>query len=204
MADALLDFNYSVAGPDGRPYRARVCGRPMNDERDERWEGWIELISADAGPTRILRTPRETVQPNRTDLEYWATGLTPVYLEGALVRALDSESPHVRVVQRIAAPAFDGPAPAPRTVTVEVPPVPATAVLDPFSVYAKGEQILRQELSALRAWHLRNILRAYALDEEGGTSENLSEPELIERIVAGVQRRLAEDATAIEVAARAD
>jgi hypothetical protein len=42
-----------------------------------------------------MRTPRETEQPNREDLAYWATGLTQVYLEGALTRALtaSSESP---------------------------------------------------------------------------------------------------------------
>ena len=35
-----------------------------------------------------LRSFRETTQPNLTDLRYWATGLTPVYLEGALERIL--------------------------------------------------------------------------------------------------------------------
>lgn len=135
MAEALLDFNYSVTGPDGRPYRARVCGHPMDNER---WEGWLEFEAADAGPARSLRTPRETVQPNRSDLEYWGTGLTPVYLEGALTRALESEVPYVRVVEVTSRSAFDGPAPPPRTV--EVPPAPATAVLDPFSVYAKASR----------------------------------------------------------------
>ena len=37
-----------------------------------------------------VQSPRETTQPNLTDLNYWATGLTPVYLEGALARALAS------------------------------------------------------------------------------------------------------------------
>src|SRR5262245_1530581 len=36
-----------------------------------------------------MQTARETTQPNLADLEYWATGLTPIYLEGALNRALD-------------------------------------------------------------------------------------------------------------------
>ena len=36
-----------------------------------------------------VRSGRETTQPNRQDTAYWATGLTPVYLEGALGRALN-------------------------------------------------------------------------------------------------------------------
>jgi hypothetical protein len=36
---------------------------------------------------QILHTDRETSQPNRAALEYWADGLEPVYLEGALARA---------------------------------------------------------------------------------------------------------------------
>src|SRR6266566_5970410 len=48
--------------------------------------GWIEFIPI--GRWTPVRTPRETTQPNRRNAVYWATGLTPVYLEGALDRAL--------------------------------------------------------------------------------------------------------------------
>jgi hypothetical protein len=61
------------------------------------------------------------------------------------------------------------------------------AVLDPFSVGAKGETLLRSELGALRAWHLRNIVRAYALAPAEIDLEALSEPELVELIVAAVR-----------------
>jgi hypothetical protein len=44
------------------------------------------------GPPRAVRPARETTQPNRRALEYWATGIEPVYLEGALVRALHRKS----------------------------------------------------------------------------------------------------------------
>jgi len=64
-------------------YIVYVCGR---DREDGTWEGWLEFHPTDAGhPT--LSTERETSQPNRTALEYWADGLEPVYLEGALARA---------------------------------------------------------------------------------------------------------------------
>jgi hypothetical protein len=63
-------------------------------------------------------------------------------------------------------------------------------VLDPFSVRTKGEEILRRELGALRAWHLRNIVQAYSLaDEHRVDLEALDEPELVELIVQATRER---------------
>lgn len=53
---------------------------------DGLWEGWIEFLPDDGSP--VLRSRRETVQSNRETAIYWATGLSPVYLEGALARTL--------------------------------------------------------------------------------------------------------------------
>jgi hypothetical protein len=64
-------------------YRARVYGRPRSDGR---WEGWLVFFPVAGG--RVIATDRETTQSSRADLEYWASGLTDVYLEGALERAL--------------------------------------------------------------------------------------------------------------------
>ena len=64
-------------------YVVRICG----EERvDGTWEGWLEFQPTDTSQL-ILRTDRETSQPNRAALEYWADGLEPIYLEGALARA---------------------------------------------------------------------------------------------------------------------
>ncbi len=83
VAQTLAQFDTPVSDRYGRLYAAKACGR----ERDDRlWEGWIEFENEATGET--LRTYRETTQPNLTDLQYWATGLTPVYLEGALDRIL--------------------------------------------------------------------------------------------------------------------
>jgi hypothetical protein len=49
------------------------------------WHGTIEFRSAD-GPA--VHGDRETTQSNRGGVEYWAEGLEPVFLEGALHRAL--------------------------------------------------------------------------------------------------------------------
>jgi len=112
MAETLLQYKHPVAGPDGRLYEARACGGPTDIGT---WHGWIEFVPIDGGEP--VHTPRETTQPNRIDTEYWATGLTQVYLEGALHRALDTP-----ITIGIAPPrptAFSGP--APRFAPVKAP-----------------------------------------------------------------------------------
>ena len=66
------------------------------------------------------------------------------------------------------------------------------AVLDPFSVYAKGEDLLRQQLHALSARHLRAILRAYRLTDPrvDMNLDVLDEDDLIALILSGVRARL--------------
>jgi hypothetical protein len=151
----------TILAEDGRAFVPRVCGGPF----DHMWAGWIEFTPLDGG--EVIRTPRETTQPNRTDLEYWALGITPTYLEGALARALQP-----RVAPRPAVPvasAFDEP--APRMASPAAWPVPPSAspestagsVLDPFAVFQKGEPFLRRQLAALAPWRLVDIIRDYEL-----------------------------------------
>ena len=132
---------------------------------------------------QVLRSQRETTQPNLTDLKYWATGLSPVYLEGVLARTLDPRTPRVETVP---SPAYDGPAPSPVPVA-PLHPSTSDAVLDPFSVYAKSPDLLAQELRALRGWQLRRIVRAYALaDARTVDLEMLNESELAGLILRSV------------------
>ena len=178
MAEVLVQFQEPVSAPGGIFYTARVCGRAAPDGG---WEGWIEFVPSDGSP--VLRSQRETRQSDRDALLYWATGLTQVYLEGSLARALEPVRPPRPAVH--VEPAYDGPAPDPWSPAAAPAP---QAVLDPFSVYAKGEDLLRQELNALSEWHLRNILRAYALmDADTPEIQNLTRAELAERIVAAVR-----------------
>lgn len=177
MAEVFVTFTEPIVGPDGETYLARVCGAEMDDGR---WQGWLEFDRADGSET--LRSPRETTQPDRTDLAYWATGITPVYLEGALGRTLRPE-PVLPPVAAPATPVFDGPRPtdpaAPRS----------EAVLNPYSVYRKGETVLRGQLEALAAWHLVNIVRAYEFSTEPvSTLNRMTEAELIELIVAALRQ----------------
>src|SRR5688572_19026716 len=155
MAEVLVEFDAAFRGADGARYAPRACARMADDGR---WEGWIEFSDLETGA--VVRSGRETTQPSRADSMYWATGLTRVYLEGSLARALAGERrlepPNIDVE-----PTFDGPAPDFR-VPERVSPV--RAVLDPFEVFAQGERVLRQELSALDVDHLRAIVLAHGLD----------------------------------------
>lgn len=83
MAELLQEYASSVIGSDDATYIVRSYG----EERvDGTWIGWLEFEPTDANkPT--LRTEQETSQPNRTAVEYWATGLEPIYFEGAFGRA---------------------------------------------------------------------------------------------------------------------
>jgi hypothetical protein len=179
MAEVLVEFDAVLPGLDGGRYAPRACAR-INESG--LWEGWLEFSDLDTGV--VIRTGRETTQPSHADTMYWATGLTRVYLEGALARALAPtrrpESARVDVE-----PAFDGPAPP--FVTADVVPAPR-AVLDPFEVYAQGERVLRKELSALDLDHLRAIVRAYGLEGGVGAKSHVREV-VVEYIVAEVRAR---------------
>ncbi len=66
-----------------RTYRPRVYGEPQPDGR---WGGWIVFFPLDG--SAAVATDRETTQSAFESLGAWAGGLTSVYLEGALVRAV--------------------------------------------------------------------------------------------------------------------
>lgn len=178
MAEVFINYEKPVLGVDGGRYTARACGR---ETENGLWEGWIEFVPEDG--SAVLRSERETTQPNRADTEYWATGITPIYLEGALRRTLEPREPVFEAPP--GRPAYDGPVPPAESARV----ARAVAVLDPFSVRTKsGEEVLHRELGALRAWHLRNIVRAYGLaDEHAVDLEALSEPELVALIVSATR-----------------
>jgi hypothetical protein len=176
VAEVLVQFTDQVQS-DGISYMAKACGAPTPDGL---WQGWIEFTSSDG--RAVLRSGRETTQPNREDTVYWATGLTAVYLEGALHRTL---KPRTRVASAAdAAPAFDGPAPD----AIEAPRS-SVGILDPFSVYRKGESLLRRQLGALSDWHLVNIIQAHGLTSLSAPELNaLTGPTLIELIVGAVRK----------------
>jgi hypothetical protein len=81
-AELLLEFTERLLDVSGTEYVVRAWGGPRSDGR---WVGWLEFAAV--GQRRVRRTGQETTQRSREDLQYWATGLEPVYLQGAFARA---------------------------------------------------------------------------------------------------------------------
>jgi hypothetical protein len=178
MAEVLATFTTPVTDEFGS-YYPRAVGRLA----DKMWEGWIEFLPAN-GRGDVLVTPVESRQPERQHLAYWATGLSQVYMEGALRRARNPVT--VRV------PVMDEPVserPASRRVVVErVVPRPEP-VLDPFEIGERNIDILRQELTALNRPRLLNIIAAYDLAGDADVTQ-MTDSQLVGFIVAAVEIRL--------------
>ncbi len=174
MAEILVEFTDVVLKRDGRTYRARVAGAESGNGM---WRGWIEFVSPDGS---VVASGRETTQPNRQDTFYWATGLTEVYLEGALDRAVNS---HTGVRTDTGPDLHESVSPSELSDT--------DSVLNPFSAYRNGELMLRRQLQALSSWHLVNIITAHDLSEQDPADLSASDPEvLIELIVLQVRERV--------------
>jgi hypothetical protein len=186
MAEVLSEFPHVLVDEAGTRYHAHACGAALPDGH---WEGWLEFLPLDGSAP--IRSARETTQPDRKAAIYWAGGLTPVYLDGALSRALKPRLVKVRYRDEpaFAAPASTEPAP-PRSA-----PPAQDAVLDPFAVYRNGEALLRTQLGALSAWHLVNIVEAFRLtDAPPAMLDRLPHSALVDLIVSAVAQRPVRDA----------
>jgi hypothetical protein len=177
MAEVLVRFTERVRHDTGGLYAAQACGGIASDGL---WDGWIEFVGEN---DVAIRSPRETKQPNRDALVYWAEGLTAAYLEGALRRALDTVvEPATRTP--VAEPSlFSEPAEPRRAAS---PSRSSHPVLDPFATYMQGEGILRQQLSALSRDHLQAVIDAYALPV--APRDSTTNRELADEIVDAVRR----------------
>lgn len=82
MAELIQTYAETLRDAGGEEYTAHAYGEGREDGT---WEGWLEFEPASGGASR--RTKRETTQPDRDALAYWASGLEPVYLDGAFARA---------------------------------------------------------------------------------------------------------------------
>ena len=184
MAEVFVEFAEPVVSKAGRAYIARACGSETDHGL---WQGWVEFLPVDGGTP--MRSGRETTQPNREDTSYWATGLTPVYLEGALDRALHP-------LRRV--PAGPEPEPVFTTPAPNIRKQPShEGVLNPFSVYRKGEALLRSQLLALSGWHLVNIITAYDLSQQREADLAVTPASvLVELIVSTVRERATEPTSA--------
>ena len=84
--DDLVRFVLQYAGTLVDPYGQRYVARVYAARRpDGHWDGWFVFFPLDGG--RPLATDTETTQSSLGAVRYWATGITTLYLDGALERA---------------------------------------------------------------------------------------------------------------------
>ena len=83
MAEFIHEHSTRLKDEDGTAYVVPIYAR---ERPDGTWEGWLEFHPTDERKS-VLRTEQETSQPNRLAVEYWASGLEPIYFEGAFARA---------------------------------------------------------------------------------------------------------------------
>ena len=181
MAEVLVSFDQPVRDELGE-YHARAVGRLADDGM---WEGWIEFTPF-VPREPVMVTGVESRQPERSHLEYWATGLTPVFLEGALERAKRPVTVRVRPIE---VPFTDGPRPRDPVVSRGVPPGPEP-VLDPFEIGGRSLDLLHQELGALNRPRLLNIISAFGLNPAKEDVSWMSDRQLTQFIVTAVEAQL--------------
>ena len=83
MKQLIHAFTAHVLDGSGKRFAAAAYGAQRTDGT---WTGWLEFAPS-AGDGPVFSTHNETSQPNRAALEYWASGLEPIYLDGAFARA---------------------------------------------------------------------------------------------------------------------
>lgn len=181
MAEVLRSFDEVIQHPSGT-YRPRVVGRLAGDGM---WEGWLEFVPVGNESREIVVSPVESRQPARVHLEYWAQGLSSVYAEGSLNRALHPITVRARTVELPASAA-----PARRVVTV--PAGVPRPILDPFEVGERSLDILAQELRALGRGRLLHIIAAYHMNAAAHDLAAMTDEELVQHIVGVVEARLLE------------
>jgi hypothetical protein len=184
MAEVLRSFDDPITDQLGT-YHARVVGRHAEDNM---WEGWLEFEPLD-GKGELVVGPVESRQPEREHLAYWAGGLSPVFVEGALRRAQHPLVVRTRVIEE---PVSDHP--APRMVTGPPREARPDAVLDPFEIGRRNLDILAQELRALNRPRLQNIIAAFDLNPSSQDISWMSDAQLARFIVVAVEAQLVQRA----------
>jgi hypothetical protein len=79
--EPIYQFAQPFRTADGASYEVQVLGEAEGGV----WYGWLDFVPVNGDS--VLATDRETTQPSREALAYWATGLEEIYLEGAFERA---------------------------------------------------------------------------------------------------------------------
>jgi len=83
MAELIQQYTSLFQDENGETYTIVARGEPSPSGT---WEGWLEFHPLDKTKP-VWVTGRETTQPVKSALQYWASGLEPIYFEGAFDRA---------------------------------------------------------------------------------------------------------------------
>jgi len=181
---------YELLEVDGRWYRPRAYGDPQPDGT---WNGWIIFFPL-VGGGAIAPPHAETMQSTWTALVTWASGLTPVYLEGAFDRALRLAEPP-SVVLHLAAAEYEALQDA-EQLEIAAKVARTAAKLDDTAAdaaRADAERLRRERLAAQRA--LAATEEAVAT-VEAHTHEQAARDARATAAQAGRRRRSAEEAAA--------
>jgi hypothetical protein len=81
-------YTLPVRAANGRFWLAQAWAAKQNGAA--LWRGWLVFLPQDDGTP--IWTDTETTQGNLASIRYWARGLQPLYLEGALARALEGRT----------------------------------------------------------------------------------------------------------------
>lgn len=82
MVELIQEFGPEViSDEDGLRFIARAYAAPQPN--GPLWDAWLVFFPEDGGPPLV--GDRETAQ-HHSELLYWASGLEPIYIEGALER----------------------------------------------------------------------------------------------------------------------
>jgi hypothetical protein len=92
--ELIHEYARVIHAGDG-PYLARAYA---TRQAGGLWEGFFAFLPLWRG--RPLVTDRETTQSKRGDVVYWANGIRPIYLQGALRRAQERLGAASRLRQR--------------------------------------------------------------------------------------------------------
>ena len=94
---------YALVEAGGQWYRPRAYGDP---QADGSWKGWLIFFPL-VGGGAIAPPHPETTQTTWSALSTWAEALTPVYVEGALERALTVARQPPAVISQLAAAEYE-------------------------------------------------------------------------------------------------
>ena len=190
MPDILVQFDEPQVSTDGRMFTAQIMASRLPTGV---WEAWMEFHPRTGGDP--VRTETVTEQLSQGDLRFWAAGLTRADLKAALARALAPAEPAAEPAPEPSTDQEDG---ADENTVLDTNRLRNDEpVLDPVAVYERsGEYILRQELRALDARQLADIISGHGIEEIDVLDlARTYEDALAERIVAGVQHSVARKRT---------